>query len=136
MPWGPTSFSDFVVGLSSQKGWRATPTKEVIEMSVGIVIPSDDQRPLTVQEFGDLSDYQAVVGGYIEAISIGKEGLSFFAHDEAKLIGLDLNRRATVLWWLQAYPMQLRDYLLEPPRSFRRPYLLAQPVGVSSFLAA
>lgn len=23
-----------------------------------------------------------------------------------------------------------------PPRSFRRPYLLAQPVGVSSFLAA
>lgn len=77
MPWGPTSFSGFVVGLSSQSGWRATPTKEVIEMSLGIVIPSDDRQPLTVREFGDLSDYQAVVGGYIEAISIGKEGLSF-----------------------------------------------------------
>ena len=80
-------------------------------MPLGIVIPSDERRPLAVKEFNSIEDYQSVLGGYIEAISAGEGGLSIFANEEGKLIGLPLNRRATLLWHLRLYPYQPGDVL-------------------------
>ncbi|CPZ28442.1 Domain of uncharacterised function (DUF3846) [Mycobacteroides abscessus] len=90
-------------------GWRAAPTKEVITMSVGISIPSDVKEPLVAKNFHSLSDYQRAVGGYIEAISLGHRGIGFFANEEAKLIGLRFNWRATMLWWLHQFPDRSND---------------------------
>ena len=56
----------------------------------GIVFPLDEQEPLSAREFASLAEYQATVGGYVEAIALGTTGLSFFAHEEAKLVGQQL----------------------------------------------
>lgn len=80
-------------------------------MPLGIVIPSDERRPLAIKEFNSIEDYQSVLGGYVEAISAGEGGLSIFANEEGKLIGLPLNRRATLLWHMRLYPHQPGDVL-------------------------
>lgn len=80
-------------------------------MSVGISIPSDDKESLVVKDFHSLGDYQRAVGGYIEAIGLGHHGLGFFANEEAKLIGLRFNWRATMLWWLHQFPDRSNDVI-------------------------
>ncbi|RIT48822.1 DUF3846 domain-containing protein [Mycobacteroides abscessus] len=92
-------------------GWRATPTKEVITMSVGIIIPSDNKESVTVKDFHSLGDYQRAAGGYIEVIGLGHSELAFFANEEAKLIGLQFNWRATMLWWLHQFPDRANDVI-------------------------
>ncbi|MEI2713607.1 MAG: DUF3846 domain-containing protein [Nocardioides sp.] len=66
---------------------------------------------MAIKEYDSLEDYQVAVGGYVEAIYAGDEGLSLFANEEAKLIGLQLNRRATLLWQLQLHPTPPHDIL-------------------------
>ncbi|TFB85817.1 DUF3846 domain-containing protein [Cryobacterium algoricola] len=78
-------------------------------MVTGIVIPADESQPIFQREFKRLSEYQEVVGGYIEAVDLGPLGASFFAHDESKLIGSPINRRATLAWWLACPYMRHRD---------------------------
>jgi hypothetical protein len=81
-------------------------------MSLGIAFPLDERQQLSLGDYSTLEDYQAAVGGYVEAIScIGQEGLSFFANDEAKLIGLGINRRATLFWWLTLPPGLRCDFI-------------------------
>lgn len=69
-------------------------------MSLGILFPVDRSEPLVPMQFNELDDYYRVVGGYIEAVRVGQEGLAFLGHDEGKLIGSPINPRATLLWWL------------------------------------
>lgn len=71
-------------------------------MVTGVIIPADETLALSQQEFNDLHDYQRAVGGLIEAIDLDSPAMTFFANDEAKLIGLPINRRATILWWLHS----------------------------------
>ncbi|MEB0287199.1 DUF3846 domain-containing protein [Cryobacterium sp. 10S3] len=78
-------------------------------MVTGIVIPADEDQPIFQREFRGLSEYQEVVGGYIEAVDLGSLGASFFAHDESKLVGAPMNRRATLAWWLACPYMRHRD---------------------------
>lgn len=80
-------------------------------MPTGIFIPCDDRQAVILREFNSLEDYQTAVGGYVEAIYTRENDVTFFANEEAKLIGLALNRRATVLWHLQLYPVSPRDIL-------------------------
>lgn len=80
-------------------------------MSRGITFPLDERRPVSVQHFNDLIDYQSAVGGYIEAIAVGEAGMGFFVNEEARLIGLGINRRATLFWWLHLPPELPRDFL-------------------------
>lgn len=80
-------------------------------MSIGIHIPLDERRPMEPRTFTDLEDYQDAVGGHIEAIEAGWEHMSFFANTDAKLVGLGINRRATLLWWLHMAPIRNRDLL-------------------------
>lgn len=80
-------------------------------MSEGILIPRDEGQPLTSRDYGTLEDYQHAVGGYVEVVRTDWLGMAFFVHDEAKLIGLGLNRRATLLWWLTTPSARRRDLL-------------------------
>jgi Domain of unknown function (DUF3846) len=71
-------------------------------MVTGVIIPANETLAVSQHEFNDLRDYQKVVGGLIEAIDLDPPAMTFFANDEAKLIGLPINRRATILWWLHS----------------------------------
>lgn len=79
-------------------------------MSKGIVFPLDERQPLALKEFGSFEEYQSAVGGYVEAISVGSR-MAFYVHDEAKLVGLGINRRATLLWWLHTPSARDRDFI-------------------------
>jgi hypothetical protein len=83
----------------------------VIDMAIGILFPQDDEQPLAPRDLNSLGDYQAAVGGTIESIDAGVEGTAFFANDEAKLIGLPINRRATLFWWLHMPSARHQDVL-------------------------
>ncbi|UOT06780.1 DUF3846 domain-containing protein [Rhodococcus opacus] len=69
-------------------------------MVTGIVIPADESEVVYQSEFNDLRGYQQAVGGHIEAIDLDQPPVTLFANDEAKLLQLPVNRRATLLWWL------------------------------------
>lgn len=77
----------------------------------GIVVPHDEEQPLSINEFeqGDYQAIQSVVGGTFGVIDILRPApSSIFIHDEGKIIGLPLNRRATMLLW--ASDSQWRGY--------------------------
>lgn len=61
-------------------------------MATGVIIPADIESAVRQQQFSDLHDYQAAVGSLIEAIDLGHPPMSFFANEEAKLIGLPINQ--------------------------------------------
>lgn len=80
-------------------------------MSLGILIPAGEDRPLVLQDFTSLDDYQRAVGGWIEGIPTGQDRSCFFGNSEAKLLGLEYNRRATIHWSLQLYPLPIIDVI-------------------------
>ena len=69
-------------------------------MVTGVIIPADIDSAPYAQQFQGLRDYQTAVDGLIEAIDLDDPPMSLFANEEAKLIGLPINKRATALWWL------------------------------------
>ena len=69
-------------------------------MVTGIVIPHETRLSLQKVEFQNLTDYQTVVGGYIEAVKLDGHRLVIVADEEGKVKHLPVNRRATCLWWL------------------------------------
>lgn len=60
------------------------------------VLITEDGESRTVEVDG-LDSLQALVGGFIESLSIGRPGAMAWGNDEAKLIGLDANYRATAM---------------------------------------
>lgn len=80
-------------------------------MVTGLIIPADIDSTPRLQEFHGLRDYQAAVGGPIEAIDLDSPPMSFFANEEAKLIGLPINQRASALWWLHVPAVYGFDFL-------------------------
>jgi hypothetical protein len=69
-------------------------------MITGILIPQDETSGLEERSFDGLTDYQAAVGGWVEAIHIKKPSMTLFVNEEGKIQGLPRNARATTLWWL------------------------------------
>lgn len=64
-----------------------------------IVIPADLGQPLRQERIdpNDLSAYQALVGGHIEAIELSRPSASMYINEEGKLLELPVNHRATAL---------------------------------------
>ncbi|WP_157559810.1 DUF3846 domain-containing protein [Nocardioides sp. Soil777] len=83
-------------------------------MPLGISFPLDEREPRVLMRFDSLQDYQRAVGGYVEAISVGLDGMAFLGHDEAKLMGTPMNRRATLFWWLHQPPARQVDCINGP----------------------
>lgn len=70
-------------------------------MVQGLFIPADSERPLEVRNFDSLDDYQAAVGGWIEAVDVPPLGASLYVNEEGLLRQLPFNSRATFLWWYE-----------------------------------
>jgi hypothetical protein len=78
----------------------------------GVHVPARITHPVTVREFDNLADYQAGVGGPIEAIDIRLLDIKMYVNEEGLLRGLDLNSRATFLWWYHVPESRQRAFLV------------------------
>ncbi|MBZ4488089.1 DUF3846 domain-containing protein [Microbacterium sp. cx-55] len=65
----------------------------------GILIPAAEQRDPELRSFAMLEDYQAAVGGWIEAVDVPGLGVTMYVNEMGLIRGLPFNRRATFLWW-------------------------------------
>lgn len=81
-------------------------------MVTGIVIPQREPAPLEERSFDGLPGYQAVVGGWVEAIHIERPSMTLFVNEEGKIRGLSRNARATALWWLLAPSVRQLDVIV------------------------
>lgn len=70
-------------------------------MVKGLVIPADPELPIEVREFNRLEDYQAAVGGWIEAVDVLPLGITTYVNESGLLLRLPFNARATFLWWYE-----------------------------------
>lgn len=70
-------------------------------MIKGIVIPANEDQPITVLDYeqSDIDAIQNVVGGYFEAVEAPDADLTFWINEEGKFISVPPNRRATSLLW-------------------------------------
>lgn len=68
-------------------------------MVKGLFIPAEGSAPIEAREFAGLEDYQAAVGGWIEAADIPDLGVTVFVNEEGLIRQLPLNSRVTFLWW-------------------------------------
>lgn len=62
-------------------------------------IPPDPDAPVTEVQLDALEDYQAIVGGWIEAVDIHSLGVTVYVNEEGLLRQLPFNSRAMSLWW-------------------------------------
>ncbi len=77
-----------------------------------LVIPAEIYQPIQVREVDPtLENYQALVGGYIEAVSLQKPYCTLFCNEEGKLMGLDYNARATEFFWDHQGDALIDDYI-------------------------
>lgn len=68
-------------------------------MVKGIYVPVDETELLEQREFATLDDYQAAVGGWIEAVDVPSLGITIYVNEEGLLRHLPFNPRASFLWW-------------------------------------
>lgn len=68
-------------------------------MVSGIVIPAAAESSLEEREFANLEDYQAAVGGWIEAVDLPSFGVTICVNEEGLLRHLPFNSRASFPWW-------------------------------------
>lgn len=68
-------------------------------MVKGVHVPARITHPVTVREFETLKDYQAGVGGMIEAVEIELLDATMYVNEECSLQLLELNSRATFVRW-------------------------------------
>lgn len=77
-----------------------------------IQIPQDEERPLYKVAIESLAGMQAAVGGYIEIVDLTPLTASLVIAEEGKLINLEINRRATLLFWLLFPSIRHRDVIV------------------------
>ncbi|MDL9980081.1 DUF3846 domain-containing protein [Microbacterium sp. ASV49] len=65
----------------------------------GIVIPAAAEEPLKPRQLARLEDYQAAVGGWIEAVDVPTLGVTIYVNEEGLLRQLPFNSRVSFLWW-------------------------------------
>lgn len=80
-------------------------------MATGIVIPHEQSQTIYEGRFTSIRDYQLAVDGHIEALDLDMPAATVFANGESKILGLPLNRRATLLWWLSTPIFRHRDVI-------------------------
>lgn len=68
-------------------------------MVKGIYVPADDSEALEIRELEKLEDYQAAVGGWIEAVDVPSLGVTIYVNEEGLVRRLPFNPRASFLWW-------------------------------------
>ncbi len=81
-----------------------------------ILIPARWEEPLHLVQVGteQLATFQNLVGGPIDAINLHEPEASFFINDESKLLGQELNQRATTLLWAHNRIFHGQDLIMGP----------------------
>lgn len=82
-------------------------------MVKGLFIPADGSKPVERREYYQLEDYQAAVGGWIEAVDIPSFGpITMYVNENGIAERLEPNLRATFLWWFHVPHVRDRSALL------------------------
>lgn len=68
-------------------------------MIKAIKIPAEESEPITLIDIDGLKDMQTNVGGLIEVMDIDRPDATLICNEEGKVIGLPMNRRATLVLW-------------------------------------
>lgn len=77
-----------------------------------IFLPQEEDRPLYKVAVDGLSGMQDAVGGYIQVLDLTPLGASLVMDENGKLSGKDINRRATLLFWLLFPSVRHRDVIV------------------------
>lgn len=79
-----------------------------------IVVPADEELAVRQDQLGasNLPDYQRVVGGLIEHLSLENPSSGMYFNEEGKLRELPLNRRATLLMWMHNPAFRYADAVM------------------------
>jgi hypothetical protein len=77
-----------------------------------VQIPQDEDRPLYKVAVDGLSGMQEAVGGYIQVIDLTPLNASLVLDEEGKLKSKEINRRATLLFWLLFPSIRHRDVVV------------------------
>jgi hypothetical protein len=70
-------------------------------MPRGLFVPAISSGQIEVRSYRGLGDYQAAVGGWIEAVDLPLLGITMYVNENGLGEGLEFNARASFLWWLQ-----------------------------------
>jgi hypothetical protein len=84
----------------------------VISVIHAIQIPVDEERPLYKVAIDGLKAMQEAVGGYIEIVDLTPLNASLVVNEEGKLMRVNINRRATLLFWLLFPSIRGRDVIV------------------------
>lgn len=81
-----------------------------------IVIPALQTEAGSIRRVDpiDLTTYQNLVGGHLEAVRLDDPPASMYINDEGKLLGLPVNIRATQLAWAHNEGLRGHDLLAGP----------------------
>lgn len=72
-------------------------------MVKGLIIPAEGSAPIEERNLERLEEYQAAVGGWIEAVDIPSFGpITMYVNENGIAERLKPNLRATFLWWFHA----------------------------------
>ncbi|MBT8161457.1 MULTISPECIES: DUF3846 domain-containing protein [Arthrobacter] len=81
-------------------------------MISAILIPADEETPISLIDIDGLRDMQRAVGGLIEVMDIDRPDATLVINEEGKLISLPMNRRATLACWTHLSRWRGMDALL------------------------
>lgn len=81
-------------------------------MTRGLIVPAIDNTNVQHKEFVTLADYQAGVGGFIEAIEIEALGITIYLNEEGRARQLPFNSRVTFLHWFHIPQARNRSMLV------------------------
>lgn len=79
-----------------------------MKLPKGILIPADNDKPLELQEFSDLT---ATLGGEVERFAVNRPDASLFQSESAPYLELPTNRRGTLLLWAHATSLRGKQAL-------------------------
>lgn len=71
-------------------------------MSIAILIPADNSKPLEVCDFADIKALEDVLGGTSERFAMNRPDAALFHNESAPYLDLPTNRRATLALWCHA----------------------------------
>lgn len=83
-------------------------------MPQGVLIPVDEAEPLRVVDLKNVSDYQKLIGGWVEVTDLDSPEASIWFDEEGKLKNLPLNRRASLILWMHNPSFRDRDVVKGP----------------------
>jgi hypothetical protein len=78
-----------------------------------VILPANEHEPLRQADLGvaDVQDYQRIIDGYIEAVSLDAPSSTLYCNEEGKPASLPFNRRATMLLWAHQPALRFFDYI-------------------------